>query len=69
MMATAKQSTRETYQQAALSLLGRRRSESAECLSTFIAKNRVLLDQLLERWLELTDRNGLPAPEMIISWL
>ena len=69
MMVTAKHSTRESYQQAALSLLGRRRSDSAECLSTFIAKNRVLLDQLLERWLELTDRNGLPTPETIVSWL
>ncbi len=69
MMATTKHSTRETYQQATLSLLGRRRSDSTECLSTFIAKNRVLLDQLLERWLELSDRNCLPTPETIISWL
>lgn len=69
MMATVKHSAREAYQQAALSLLGRRRSDNADCVSTFVAKNRVFLDQLVERWLELSDRNGLPSPETIVSWL
>jgi hypothetical protein len=69
MMTMERNSTREAYQQAALGLLGRRRSDNSECLSTFVAKNRILLDQLMERWLEVSDRKGLPSPETIISWL
>ena len=60
---------KEAYLQAALVLVGTRRSGQFENVASFASKNRTLLDNLNALWGALDDRKGVPSPATVISWL
>jgi hypothetical protein len=62
-------SQREVYQQTVIMLLGVRRSKTGVSTMVFLGGHAAMVQQLRDRWAALDDREGLPSPDQVLSWL